>query len=147
MFERLIHADWSISPTKRWAAQAQQQDGRWQVAMPIPVGPVPELLDRVCTAGKNERVLLGFDFPIGLPSAYGMLTGFRSFREAFPAFGSGPWSAFFDVCENGADVSLHRPFYRKRCEEAHLPTRPLNMLGRLGVGSFEPALWSTLATT
>ena len=35
----------------------------------------------------------------------------------------------------------------KRSDEARLPGRAVNMLGRPGAGSFEPTLWSTLMTT
>ncbi len=36
---------------------------------------------------------------------------------------------------------------RKRGDEARLPARGMNVLGRGGARSFEPALWSTLMTT
>jgi IS5 family transposase len=42
---------------------------------------------------------------------------------------------------------LRMQIERKRSEEARLPARAVNMLGRPGAGSFEPTLWSTSMTT
>ena len=132
MFDRLIHADWSINPVKRWAASATHKDGRWQIATPLPVGAVPRFLADAFTVGEKERVLLGFDFPIGLPSAYGALTGFASFQEALPALGSRePWAGFFDVCERGEDVSLYRPFYPQVSRKG---ASPASLVSGIGIG-------------
>src|SRR3954464_6007626 len=32
MFSRLIHADWSVDPRKRWQASAVRSDGSWKVS-------------------------------------------------------------------------------------------------------------------
>ena len=97
MFELLIHADWSVNARKRWAATAARHDDAWTVEAPKLVGPVTAFLDNVFLTAERQRVLLGFDFPIGVPSSYGRQTGFRNFRQLLPALGEGVWSHFFDV--------------------------------------------------
>ncbi|MXP65879.1 DUF429 domain-containing protein [Roseomonas sp. M0104] len=89
MFDQLIHADWSVSPRKRWAATAVRQAGHWVVKAPALVGPAEAFLDRAFAAAARQRVLLGFDFPIGVPAAYGARTGLRSFRELLPLLRAG----------------------------------------------------------
>src|SRR3954466_14700784 len=82
MFSRLIHADWSVDPRKRWQASAVRSDGSWKVSASCPVGPTPEFLDDVFRSANGGRTLVGFDFPIGIPSAYGGKTRLADFRQA-----------------------------------------------------------------
>ncbi|RJF87244.1 DUF429 domain-containing protein [Oleomonas cavernae] len=110
MFERLVHSDWSVDARKRWCASARRAAGHWRVSCPRRVPPLEQFVDELF----DGRVLAGFDFPIGLPAAYGARTGFESFREALNAFGSGPWHQFFEVADDPAQISLHRPFYPRR---------------------------------
>jgi hypothetical protein len=58
--------------------------------------------------------LSGFDFPIGLPESYGLKTGLGDFCRALDAFGSGPWSEFYNVAGAADQISLSRPFYPRR---------------------------------
>jgi hypothetical protein len=111
MFDLLIHADWSVSAGKRWVASAARRDGGWTVEAPEPVGLSAVFLDKAFDAGAIRRVLLGFDFPIGVPSAYGVRTGFRNFREMLLALGTGAWSPFFDVARSPEEISVTRPCY------------------------------------
>jgi hypothetical protein len=111
MFDRMTHADWSISSSKRWAASARRQQGTWSVSRPVAIPDTSTFLNDAFRAGERERVLLGFDFPIGVPTAYGVHTGSANFRELLPALGHGTWNAFFDVNDRSEDISVYRPFY------------------------------------
>ena len=52
-----------------------------------------------------------------------------------------------ELVRSGRDpADLAREFERKRSQEAHLPARVLNVLGRLGVEGFELSLWTTIMT-
>src|SRR5215210_3392069 len=111
MFTTLFHADWSTSSGKRWAASAVRDGDMWTVTEPRPVLPSLKLLEWLFDETRRGPVLAGFDFPIGLPTAYGSLTGADDFGSALAQFGQGRWSRFYDVAEKGDEVSLERPFY------------------------------------
>ncbi|WP_161850227.1 DUF429 domain-containing protein [Bradyrhizobium sp. CCBAU 051011] len=108
-FVRLIHADWSTTAVKRWAAEARRTATDWTVDAPRPVGSVEGFLKDLLR--EPQSTLAGFDFPIGLPSVFGGRTEFGGFCQAIDAFGVGPWSRFYDVAERAQEISLHRPFY------------------------------------
>lgn len=111
----LAHCDWSVDHRKRWMATATRQAGGWHVLSPEPVRDAPLLLDelRQRTGGRGS-ILVGFDFPIGLPEKYGELTGLADFQTALRAFGSGRWREWFDVCEAREQIAITRPFYPVR---------------------------------
>ncbi len=111
MFDRMIHADWSVSAGKRWAATAVRDFGGWVVNAPALVGPSQEFVDRAFEIALQQRLLIGFDFPIGVPSAYGSQTGFLGFRDMLPALGHGAWCNFFNVARVPAEIAIDRPFY------------------------------------
>jgi hypothetical protein len=56
-------------------------------------------------------VLLGFDFPIGLPFTYCETAGIKSFPDILPELGKGCWSEFYEVAKNRSQISIQRPFY------------------------------------
>lgn len=122
MYDRLIHSDWSIESKKRWMATAERTTQGWQVTAPQPVPPAVEFIDRWLFNGWT--VLAGFDFPIGLPTAFGKKTGFANFTSALPEFGSGDWARFFDIADSPSDISPRRPFYprsaRAGSKQSHL---------------------------
>jgi hypothetical protein len=62
-------------------------------------------------AAKRRPVLAGFDFPIGVPAAYGQKTGLADFTELLAAIGEGAWSRFYDVARQPEEISIERPFY------------------------------------
>lgn len=135
--EAVAHADWSMHAGKRWVTVARRMpDGGWVADGPWQVGgPGGSLLARMHLGdGPPASVLLGFDFPIGLPLAYADRAGIWSFPEALAVFGTGPWSRFFEVAAEPADISLYRPFYPRSC-----PTRGLRsvreLVDRLGMAS------------
>jgi hypothetical protein len=135
MFERLVHADWSVNDSKRWMAIAEHAPGGWRVAAPRRVLRPTELVEGLLFDGGT--VLAGFDFPIGIPAAFGRKTGFDSFPEALTEFGRGEWGSFFVVADRPEDISLRRPFYPNRsvlgCRQDHL-------LRALGVDTMDELL-------
>lgn len=130
----IAHCDWSTSPGKRWMATARQEGDTYHLDAPLQVpdagGLVPAL--RAVT-GPGRGVLAGFDFPIGLPRAYGERTGLSGFRTALDVLGRGPWADWYEVAGCRTEVGLHRPFYPSGTggrRQAHL-------LDGLGVGHID----------
>lgn len=138
MFDAVHHADWSTGPSKRWVASARRTATGWAVSGPRRVGPADVFLDGMVEAARSRRVLVGFDFPIGLPVAYGALTGCPGFREALPSLGRDPgWEGFFDVCGQPSDVCVRRPFYPRTATKGVARTA---LTGGIGVGTFADLL-------
>src|SRR5687767_13677190 len=103
-------ADWSTDERKRWMVRAERNNsGGYVVFPPEPVGDHVSLITRLQgQLPHNENLLIGFDFPIGLPVAYAQRTAVTSFREALGHFGSGPWENFYNISDS---PSLRRPFF------------------------------------
>jgi hypothetical protein len=122
LYDKLIHADWSSNPKKKSMAVAESSSGVWQVAAPRLVPTAMEFMNH-CLFG-NQTVLAGFDFPIGLPIAFGKRTGFTNFPEALAKFGTGDWKEFFNVADRPSEISIRRPFYprkqKKGSKQIHL---------------------------
>lgn len=120
----VAHCDWSLHAAKRWLSLAVREGQGWRFEVPEPVGDTATLARRLAARRRMEgSVLVGFDFPIGLPHRYGALTGFSGFREALPQLGQGPWAQWYAVAETPAEISLQRPFYPYRpggTRRAHL---------------------------
>ena len=130
----LVHADWSTSPAKRLMATATREARRYWVRAPEPVGPLETWIGRLAAGGT--RVLVGVDFPIGLPLAYAQRAGVASLLDVLPAFGRGRWDRFYDIAEHPGEISPARPFYPYRpggTERAHL-------VEGLGLDSFDDLL-------
>jgi hypothetical protein len=112
MFDRLIHADWSVAPAKRWMAIAERPTAGWIVVAPELVGDTRLFLDKAFfLVSQGRRILASFDFPIGVPSAYGSRTGLKTFGDFLNAIGEGDWSHFFEVARSPTDIGIGRPFY------------------------------------
>ena len=132
MFDRLVHADWSIATKGRWTVEARRTGTGWLVRAPRPVGPTDRfVVDLLRDPGST---LTGFDFPIGVPAAFGRRSGFDTFRDALQGFGTGDWHRFHEVAERPADISLHRPFYPRVSSSS---ARQLHLLAALGVESMD----------
>ncbi len=111
----VAHCDWSMEQKKRWMSVAIKRGGQWHVQPPELVGDTSSLFDRLrCQAVDPGSLLIGFDFPIGLPEAYARAAGLGSFREALTLFGSGIWSDWYNVASHRDHISLRRPFYPVR---------------------------------
>jgi hypothetical protein len=87
-------------------------------------------------AGKANCVLVGFDFPIGVPLSYARIAGIADFLEALTRFGSGEWAGFYEVAGTQAQISLHKPFYPNRPGG----TRRLYLVNGLGLKNPEELL-------
>lgn len=73
----IFHADWGVNASKRWLANAKLgSTDRYVASEPDRIGDHSNLIgwirDQICNAGS---ALVGFDFPIGLPTL-------RSFGES-----------------------------------------------------------------
>ena len=109
----VTHADWGSHPEKRWMAKAVlRADGHYTAHAPELVGEPGTLVERlVAQAGPRGCVLLGFDFPIGLPARYAECVCIRDFLALLPQLGHGDWSEFYTVAERPDQIGLRRPFY------------------------------------
>jgi hypothetical protein len=131
-FARLVHCDWSVSPTKRWRADATRTGLGWMIEQPRPVGPLPgfvaELFD-----GPGP-VLAGFDLPIGLPEIIGRRTGHAGFRDWLPWVGTpGPWQEFFFPNTDARSIRLSRPFFPDRWQPGMVAAQLTRALGVHGL--------------
>jgi hypothetical protein len=116
----VIHADWSAGAAKRWMARAVlQPDGRYRAYAAELVGEKETLLARLREmSGPAEVILVGFDFPIGLPESYARACEIDDFLAALPVLGTGDWQDFYRVAEQPGEISLRRPFYPMRSGNA-----------------------------
>ena len=113
----IAHADWSLRPRKRWVAIARldEKGDVYRVSEPEVVGDTSTLLGRLASQARAHRpVLVGFDFPIGVPAAYAETAGVESFPALVSELGAGVWADFYRVAESPAQISVHRPFYPQR---------------------------------
>lgn len=114
-FNVVTHCDWGLDARKRWMTMATLDRGVWALEPPEPVGESARLLSRLAAlSGGVGSLLVGFDFPIGLPRWYSERVGFASFRHALSAFGTSEWEPWFNVAEHHSEISLQRPFYPMR---------------------------------
>jgi hypothetical protein len=138
MFDVVVHADWSTNPGGRWCATARRDGTGWQVAAPEPVGDLERYRDHLIAEAADASVLAGFDFPIGLPHAYGRSTGLPGFREALRRFGTEDgWHEVYAVARTPADISLRRPFYPAGTGAG---TKIVELVTGLGLGSADDLL-------
>jgi hypothetical protein len=111
----VAHADWSVHPGKRWMAWAVRRPGGGYLALaPAPVGPLASFWTSLAAAADPGAILVGFDFPIGLPAAYARRAGIEDFRTALAGFGEGRWRDFYDVATTAEQIASTRPFYPHR---------------------------------
>ena len=110
---RLIaHADWSSNAKKRWICLAElDHQGSYRVRVPKTVGNPQSLFTELLKQADGGNVFAGFDFPIGLPSAYAEKIQIRDFRSLLPELGHGVWADFFEVARERDEIGPLRPFY------------------------------------
>lgn len=132
----LIHADWGSEPKKRWMCVATRKKGRYCIRPPEPVGELPTFWERITERADGGSVLVGYDFPIGLPAAYAELAGITQFNDALPEFGRGSWVDFYRLAERPEEVSVQRPFY----PYGTVGTKQHHLVDGLGVESMRSLL-------
>ncbi|WGF87139.1 hypothetical protein [Marinivivus vitaminiproducens] len=112
----LAHADWSVSPAKRWLAAARRGGDGWQILDVRRAGTPGDLLDRLRAEARGPGpVLLGVDFPIGLPRVHARLAGITDFPKFLDRLDSDPaWADFGRPAETPDQIALRRPFYPMR---------------------------------
>lgn len=120
----VVHADWGLSARKRWIARARSHGEGWLIDGGHGWdGAASTPLARLGAAEPGARVLVGADFPIGLPAAFARRAGLPPFPEALELFGTGRWSEFLTVATTASEVSCRRPFYPRApggASRAHL---------------------------
>jgi hypothetical protein len=117
--------DWGSQAKKRWLACAVLQDDRRYLALPPePAGKPGTLLRRLWDrSGEAGLILIGFDFPIGLPRHYARKCGVQDFLSLLPELGTHAWRDFYKPAESRHAIHLRRPFYPQRpggARQAHL---------------------------
>lgn len=132
----IVHADWGTSKNKRWMCVARQEGGGYRVENPEPVDRSCTLLHRLRSEADGRGLLVGFDFPIGLPEAYCKEANIGSFREILMQLGLGPWKEFFNVAREAEEISLGRPFYPYKPGG----TKQVHLLNGLGLESMKELL-------
>jgi hypothetical protein len=132
----IAHCDWSTSAKKRWMAWAKLGcNGEYEVQglqqVECSGDLIPWLRER---AVDNTAILLGFDFPIGLPEVYAVHDMGSGFLELLPLLGvAAPWKKFYEVGDSPQDISAHRPFYPKVAKGS----KQRHLYGGLGADTFD----------
>ncbi len=98
-----------------WVSASVQPNGRYRLHSPQPVGPLDQFLMHLKSeSGLGACLLVGFDFPIGLPLAYARRAGIPDFLSALSDFGFDEWGEFYSVAETADEIRIERPFYPHR---------------------------------
>lgn len=110
----VAHFDWGINPDNRKGVIAKLKEGVYHVTRSFDPGPAGQLFGQLLDRG--DRVLAGFDFPIGIPQAYCNLqpvnnAGVDCFLDLLPLVGHGQWQQFFNRADALNEISVFRPFY------------------------------------
>jgi hypothetical protein len=133
-FATLVHADWSVSPRKRWVAVARHHDAGWLVDCVRLVGPIGGFREFLTACTAHGSVLAGFDFPIGVPDAYGAQTGAESFPGFLSTLGDERWADFGRIAASPEDIRIERPFYPASSTAG---VRQASLLAAHGANSFD----------
>ncbi len=108
----IAHADWGSSPGKRWLAIAElDNSSNYRIDAPVTVGEPGTLIKSLRARSIKGSLVVGFDFPIGLPKEYCWLAGISDFPSALINFGKGKWKDFYTIAREPSEISLHRPFF------------------------------------
>lgn len=114
--KRVCHCDWSKDAGKRWMTVATWNNRAYTVSGPEQVGDVATLFDRLRESlDSKDGLLVGFDFPIGVPSAYADRAMIGNFRNALCNFGTDASPQFYEKCHTPDMIALGRPFYPVSC--------------------------------
>jgi hypothetical protein len=92
-------------------ARAVLEDGRYTAHPPELVVDETTLVARARSNTADSPVVLGFDFPIGIPTSYARLIGATDFKSFLLQLGHGDLTHFYDVCSEASEITRYRPFY------------------------------------
>jgi len=106
----VAHADWSMHGAKRWIARAVLQPEGYVALPPTPVGALESFWTRLAAAAGRGPIVIGFDFPIGLPALYAERAGIADFLDALDRFGDD----FYEIARTPEEITVRRPFYPHR---------------------------------
>ncbi|HET6615906.1 MAG TPA: hypothetical protein VFH62_08465, partial [Dehalococcoidia bacterium] len=81
----------------------------YRLAVPVQLEGTAHLVQTAAQLAKGGGAVLGFDFPIGVPTANARAAGIDRFLNLLPELGSGSWREFFDIAERPNEVSIRRP--------------------------------------
>jgi hypothetical protein len=96
-------------------AVAVRQADQFVASTPELVLDPADLLERLKERRREAGpVLVGFDFPIGVPRRYGEAIALQDFRTALMTFGDGAWADWFRPAERPSEIGIRRPFYPLR---------------------------------
>ncbi len=124
----IAHADWSANERGRSVVVARLAgDGHYRLRPPAAPGPPGALIGRLAAHGT---VLLGFDFPIGLPCRFAERAAIRSFAAFLRDTDPAAWRRFILPSLPDAAPSLAAPFYPRRAGGA----ARAKFLSGIGVG-------------
>ncbi len=130
----VAHADWGSSASKRALAVALRSGEGYRMLPPrLVIEPGSLLAELAHEAGPNGGLLIGFDFPIGLPLRFAQQIGVEYFPGFLCKLGQGEWRDFYQVAATSSEISLHRPFYPNRTGES----RQSHLLQALGVACMD----------
>lgn len=133
----LVHADWSVSPAKRWAAWATPVGRSWRVDALAPVGDLAAFRRRILEVSGLMPVLAGFDFPIGVPKAFGEKTGANGFPDLLRSLDGARWARFSSVAQEPGEIAIERPFYPATARSG---VRRASLVAAHGVEAFDDLL-------
>ena len=126
----VAHADWSLGLGGRWLARARlRPDGSYLASAPELAGEGTALLVRLREEAAGGTVLLGVDFPIGLPEPFARLAGVADFAAWLRA---GPPESWFTAAASPEEIAPLRPFYPRSRGAA----RRAHLVEGLGIGSY-----------
>lgn len=130
----VAHCDWSVAAGKRWMAVGRLDvDGGAIAEAPERVGDPATLIERLRRRANGSTVLVGLDFPIGVPTAYAKRAGIGSFPGFLRALTAGNREQFFEVAAHPTDISVERPFY----PAAPGSSKQQHLVDVLGVGGID----------
>lgn len=132
-FARILHADWSVTPRKRYVAEAVKEQGGWRIGAPERFGSTEAFIERH-TDGAGPATLAAFDFPLGVPAAWASKVGVKRFDTFLRELDHGLWPDFFNVAERTEDIAPARPFYPRRSRKG---VRRHHLVEALEMESFE----------
>ena len=133
----IAHADWGVNPDKRWMAVARREGNAGYRVMGVnPVSEsVPFFRHLRTLAVEPGPVLVGFDFPIGVPRHYAELAGIDDFLSWLSELGKGAWVDFYRAAESPEQISLERPFYPQagnaKAGQLRIPVKQAHLLTAL----------------